>query len=137
MKIIEGVTLRIEKVHSDDRGDLVALEQFQNIPFACERVFFMKVEHRDVVRGGHSNSCEELIVAVNGGVRVEVDNGEEKNSIRLSRADHALWIRPGVLVVLRDFEPQTVLLVCASLPYAKTEHFDRPQPQLFSAEGAA
>lgn len=37
----------------------------------------MKVDASSAVRGGHANSCDELIVALSGSVLVECDNGEE------------------------------------------------------------
>lgn len=37
----------------------------------------MKVDASSAGRGGHANSCDELIVALSGSVLVECDNGEE------------------------------------------------------------
>lgn len=121
------------KIHADSRGALGAFEQFVNLPFALERVFYMKVDDPGVVRGGHANSGEELIVALAGSVFVEVDNGHEKSRVRLHTLDKGLWVRPGVLIYLREFEPQTLLLVCASERYAEALHSDRVQPQWIAA----
>ena len=130
---MEGVQLRRQRVHADPRGELVALEQFASLPFAPKRVFFMKVDSSSVVRGGHANSCDELIVAVSGSVLVELDNGHERASTRLSGCDQALWISAGILIRLKEFGPGTVLLVCASAPYEETRHFERPQPWMVKA----
>ena len=131
--LIKGVQLRRQQVHVDPRGELVALEQFASLPFTPKRVFFMKVDSPTIVRVGHANSCDELIVAVSGSVLVEVDNGHERASARLSGCDQALWISSGILIRLREFGPGTVLLVCASAPYGETRHFERPQPGLVKA----
>jgi hypothetical protein len=127
---IEGVRLLEQQVHADGRGELVAFEQWENVPFPIERVFFMKIDRLGIARGGHANSCDELIVPLAGSVLVEVDNGEARSTIRLRDRDQALWIRPGILIHLRDFEPDTVLLVFASARYSETRHFDRAQPQI-------
>ena len=45
-----------------------------------------------------------------------------------------VWVRPGVLITLRAFEPGTQLMVCASARYRDTRHFDRPQPGLIDPD---
>lgn len=131
--LIKGVQLRRQQVHADPRGQLVSLEQFASLPFTPKRVFFMKVDSPGVMRGGHANSCDELIVALSGSVLVEVDNGDEHAAIRLSDCDQALWISSGILIRLKEFGPGTILLVCASALYGETRHFERPQPGLIKA----
>lgn len=133
MHIIHGVKQITHRVHGDTRGDLVAFERSSSLPFPLERVFFMKVDERSGERGGHANSCHEYIVAVAGSVVIDVDNGRERASVRLTGHDQALWVGPGVLLRLRDFSRDTVLLVCASQSYAQTTHY--PQP-VVPADGA-
>ena len=134
---IRGVQLHRQKVHADPRGELVSLEQFASLPFAPKRVFFMRIDAPGTMRGGHANSCDELIVPLSGSVLVEVDNGSEHAAIRLTDHDQALWIRAGILIRLKEFEPGTILLVCASAVYGETRHFERPQPGLIKASGPA
>jgi dTDP-4-dehydrorhamnose 3,5-epimerase-like enzyme len=133
MGLIRGVELIHCRVHGDSRGELAAFEKSENIPFALERVFFIRISDMAVVRGGHANSCDELIVPMSGSVLVETDNGAEQSRLRLRRYDQALWIRAGIVIHLREFEPDTLLLVCASARYADTRHFLRPQPHLMMA----
>lgn len=134
MELIRGVTLLEQRVHTDARGSLLALEQATNLPFAPKRVFATTVDAPGVARGGHANSCDEFIVVLSGSVLVEVDNGEARTRVRLHGQDQALWIRAGVLIGLREFAAQTILLVCASAPYDETRHFDRAQPDLIAAD---
>lgn len=130
MRVIEGAQLLDYQVHADSRGRLTAFEPFESLPFALERVFLITVDTSSAVRGGHANSCDEYILAVSGSVQVEVDNGRERAAPRLRAGGPALWVRPGVLITLRAFEPGTALLVCASARYEDTRHFAEPQPQL-------
>lgn len=127
---ITGVELITPPVHIDARGELTVFEGAAQLPFVPERIFFMKTSDRAAVRGGHANSCDELIVPVAGSVLIEIDNGEQQASLRLHRCDQALLVRAGVLVRLRDFAPDTLLVVCASARYADTRHFAHPQPYL-------
>jgi hypothetical protein len=46
---------------------------------------------RGALRGGHANSCGELIMALSGSVCVEGDNGRERKCVRWSSYDRALW----------------------------------------------
>lgn len=134
MRLINGVEFIDQRVNRDMRGDLLAFEHFSNVPFPMERVFVMKVSSSEVTRGGHANSCDELIVALTGSVEIQVDNGDERTAIGLDGYDRALWIKPGILIHLRDFRPGTLLLVCASARYGETRHYDRAQPHLFMAD---
>ena len=132
MNAIRGVEHFHSEIHVDARGELVSFEN-DDMPFLIERVFFIKVSDRNVVRGGHANSCEELIVSLSGSVLVDADNGEERSRIRLDHHSQSLLVRAGVVIHLREFAPGTVLLVCASARYEDTQHFSMPQPQLMAA----
>lgn len=134
MELIRGVSLLEHRVHADARGRLIALEQPGTLPFVLKRVFSVLVDARHVVRGGHANSCDEFIVALSGSVLIEADNGAERTSVRLRDHDRALWAKAGTLIHLREFEPGTILLVCASATHADTRRFDRPQPHLIGAD---
>ncbi|KQO66821.1 FdtA/QdtA family cupin domain-containing protein [Methylobacterium sp. Leaf89] len=134
LKRIEGVHLLRNPVNIDPRGTLVALEQFNSLPFVPKRVFFMSVQKPGTARGGHANSCDEFLVVLKGSVLVEVDNGDECAGIRLERYDQGLWIRAGILIHLREFETDTILLVCASELYEDTRHYDSAQPDLYLAD---
>lgn len=130
MQPIVGVELISALVLADARGTLTVFEAPDLLPFVPARMFFLKTVDGQAIRGGHANSCDELIVAVAGSVLAELDNGEAQSSVRLHRFDQALLVRAGVVIRLRDFTPDALLLVCASALYAETRHFARPQPQL-------
>ena len=128
--LISGAAILTSPFHPSSREGMSCFEQGHNVPFACRRVFYIAVDSDPIDRGGHANSCDELIVAVSGAVRVAFDNGVERGVVRLAAPDRALWLRAGLLIDLRDFAAGTVLMVFASQPFAETRHFDRPQPQL-------
>lgn len=133
MKLIRGVELMRFRLHADSRGELAVFENSENMPFSLKRVFFIRISDSATVRGGHANSCDELIVPMSGSVLAELDNGNEQSRIRLHRYDQALWVRAGIVIHLREFEPDTLLFVCASASYADTRHFQHPQPHLMMA----
>lgn len=132
MQPIRGVELITLPVHCDARGEVVVCEGAE-LPFAPARVFLLRTAGAAALRGGHANSCDELIVVVSGSVLAEIDNGQAQASLRLERCSQALLVRAGVVVRLVDFVPGTVLLRCASARYVETRHFAEPRPELLAS----
>jgi dTDP-4-dehydrorhamnose 3,5-epimerase-like enzyme len=131
---IRGAKLFQMKTHVDSRGELTALDMHSNLGFALQRVFYIRVELPTTIRGEHACSADQVIVALTGGVTIDVANGQEQRSVRLVQGGCALWLSAGVWLRLRDFLSGTVLSVAASAIYAHTRYFDRPQPDLVSAD---
>ena len=50
---MEVKLIEFEK-HGDERGTLIALEQWKNIPFEVRRVYYMYETGAGVVRGHHA-----------------------------------------------------------------------------------
>ncbi len=134
VRIVNGTYLIEVSVLQDNINAPASFDLSGKLPFVCERVFTIKADSGETVRGGHANSCDELIVALSGSVTAYVNNGSEVASIRLDADDKALWVCAGVFIELHEFTPQTVLLVFASRSYRETEHFDAPQRNLISDE---
>jgi hypothetical protein len=135
--MMPGVEIRELAVFNDGRGDLVAIENAANLPFPLRRVFYMAVGDPKIVRAKHATSADLFLNAISGSVTVAVDNGEERASIRLKTRARAVWTRPGIYIVLRDFAPQTVPMVCASTHFKDTRYFQAPQPHLIEAHALA
>lgn len=136
MELITGAELLRHPVISDNGAELIAFEQFSNLPFPLERVFFMTFGSLGSVRGGHANSCHELLIAISGAISAEVDNGINSADVCLDTRDKSLWVKPGVLVRLRSLVPGTILLALASASYSETRQYDRPQPHLITVRTA-
>lgn len=65
--------------HGDDRGQLIALEEFKDIPFRIKRVYYMYDTAEGVVRGHHAHkSLEQILVCIHGSCKIKLDNGHEK-----------------------------------------------------------
>jgi len=133
MQVIEGVELLTYGAHEDKKGSLVALEEQSGLPFIPRRIFHITVSDTSCTRAGHAGTSEELVIAMTGSVTVELNNGRKSAFLRLDDNKKSLWIRPGVWLQFTNFSQGAVLLVIASLTYAETEHFSRPQP-LFQAD---
>jgi len=69
----------------DPRGNLSFIEEFKQIPFKIERVYWIYDVPGGQVRGGHAfKEQQELIVALSGSFDVLVDDGIEKQTFSQS-----------------------------------------------------
>lgn len=72
--------------HGDDRGQLVALEEFKDIPFRIKRVYYMYDTAEGVTRGKHAHkSLQQILICIHGSCKILLDNGKEKK-LFLSRS---------------------------------------------------
>ncbi len=68
--------------HGDDRGQLIAFEEYKDIPFEIKRVYFMYDTQDGVRRGYHAHkSLKQILVCVHGSCKVHLDNGYETKEI--------------------------------------------------------
>lgn len=109
--------------HGDWRGQLVALEENKNIPFAVKRVYFMYDTLEGVVRGKHAHKkLHQILFCVAGACTVSLDDGKEKAEVRLDQPSRGLLIGPGIWREMYDFTPGAVLMVLASEYYDESDY---------------
>ncbi len=117
------VALMKFKELSDGRGNLTAIEGGADIPFDIKRVYYITRVQEDVVRGMHSHiKLHQVLICLNGSVKVKVFNGEEYEIHTLDRADIGLYIGPAVWREMHDFSEQSVLMVLASEYYDEKDY---------------
>ena len=110
-------------IHGDDRGQLVSLESFVNIPFDIKRVYYMYDTVPDVTRGRHAHkSLKQVLVAVHGSCKVRLFDGEEEVTVALDRPDQGLYIGDLVWREMFDFSEDAVLMVLASELYNEADY---------------
>lgn len=109
--------------HGDERGMLVALEEYKDIPFEVKRVYYMYDTKGDVHRGFHAHKClEQILVCICGSCKVLLDNGEEKKVISLEKPYEGLYVANDMWREMYDFSPDAVLLVLASDYYNEQDY---------------
>lgn len=109
--------------HGDDRGQLVALEEGKDIPFAIKRVYYMYDTGEGVRRGFHAHkSLEQILVCIHGTCKVLLDNGREKKIVPLEKPYEGLYISNDMWREMYDFSPDAVLLVLASDYYKESDY---------------
>lgn len=104
--------------HGDDRGQLVALEEFKDIPFRIKRVYYMYDTRVDVVRGHHAHkSLEQILICIHGSCKIRLDNGFEKKVVPLEKPYEGVYIANNIWREMFDFSEDAVLMVLASELY--------------------
>lgn len=77
--------MQIEKYtfhsHGDERGQLIAIEAFKDIPFDIKRVYYIYGMDAGVRRGFHAHkSLEQILICIHGSCKVMLDDGKEKKN---------------------------------------------------------
>ena len=109
--------------HGDDRGQLISLEEYNDIPFEIKRVYYMYDTVTGVVRGHHAHkTLEQILVCVHGSCKVLMDNGREKKIVPLEKPYEGLYIPNNIWREMYDFSSDAVLMVFASQIYTEDDY---------------
>lgn len=109
--------------HGDHRGQLVALEEFKDIPFEIKRVYYMYDTIEGVTRGYHAHkNLEQILICIHGSCKVLLDNGKEKKKVFLEKPYEGLYVPNNMWREMYDFSPDAVLMVLASEYYNEEDY---------------
>ena len=102
----------------DERGELIALEAENEIPFPVKRIYYMINTKAGVRRGLHAHiNLDQVLIAVSGSCRILVENGDKREEFLLNQNRVGLRITNLVWRELWDFSPDCALVVMASRHY--------------------
>lgn len=119
MKVIKYVF----QPHGDERGQLVALEEFIDIPFRIKRVYYMYDTADGVTRGFHAHkTLQQILICIHGSCKVRLDNGKEKKVIPLEKPYEGLYVSHAMWREMFDFSSDAVLMVLASELYDEADY---------------
>ncbi|SJL83534.1 WxcM-like domain-containing protein [Vibrio palustris] len=120
---VSGCKLVTLPSFSDMRGDLTAMEYEKDLPFVPQRSFLVHSVKTDKVRGEHAHkSCEQFLIAISGTLSVVVDDGVNRQEVKLNSPDIGLFIPNKVWGIQYKFSSDAVLLVYASEPYDNSDY---------------
>ncbi len=109
--------------HGDDRGELVALEEMNDIPFDIKRVYYMYNTTTDAVRGKHAHkNLQQVLICVHGSCKISLDDGNEKRIVILNKPNEGLYIANNMWREMYDFSKDAVLMVLASELYDEKDY---------------
>ncbi len=119
--------MKIEKYsflpHGDARGQLIAIEEFKDIPFDVKRVYYIYDTLEGVVRGHHAHkSLQQILICVHGSCKIKLDDGKEQEIVLLDKPNEGLYVSNVMWREMFDFSPDAVLLVLASEYYDEADY---------------
>lgn len=111
------------KAICDSRGSLVVLENGNNLPFELKRVYYIFGNDNSVERGFHAHKeLQQIAVALSGSCVMMLDDGEQKVEFLLNNPTKAVFIDKMIWREMKDFSPDCVLLVAASMKYNESDY---------------
>lgn len=123
-------------VKGDELGWLIAVEGGRSIPFPIKRAYYIFGTRPGVRRGRHAHrSLRQVLVCVAGECTITLDDGRQKEEVRLARNDRGLLLDPMVWHEMHDFSPGCVLLVLADEWYDESDYI-RDYPTFRREAGA-
>ena len=103
-------------VNKDNRGNLIAVEEFKTVPFKIKRIFYMNNISDD--RGGHAHiDTDQVIIAVHGTFKVKLSNDRNNKIFTFKNSEKGLFVPKLIFAELYEFSPGAVCLVIASTYY--------------------
>lgn len=110
--------------HGDERGMLVALEEFKDIPFEIKHTYYIYDIKKNLCIKGHAyRDLEQILICIHGSCKILLDNGNEEKRVLLEKAYEGLYIANNVRCKMYDFSTDVVLLILASRSYDESNSF--------------
>ncbi len=117
------VTKYVFQPHGDQRGQLIALEEYKDIPFHIKRVYYMYDTIPDMIRGCHAHrKLEQILICIHGSCKIKLDNGTETKIVHLERPYEGLYVSNNMWREMYDFSSDAVLMVLASELYDESDY---------------
>ena len=104
-------------------GDLTPIEEMVDVPFNIKRIYYITKVPQGIERGSHAHRrLHQVLICLNGSVKVKVKNPKEETEFMLDDATEGLYLGPYTWSEMYDFTEGCVLLVLASDYYDESEY---------------
>jgi len=125
MSTLEDVKLINLKTFIDSEGSLVPIESGLSIPFKIKRIFYIFEVHDQKDRGEHSHyKTEQVLICLNGKVKVLCDDGKNRKEWVLDKPNQALYIPNLIWDEQIYLTSSSVLLVLANTNYDPSDYIE-------------
>ncbi len=120
---VDEVQLVHAPIIEDLRGNLMAREVGNGLPFAPVRYFLVFDVPSKEVRGEHAHRvCKQFLVCLRGAVSVVCDDGQNRQELTLDSPKNGLYLPPMVWAAQYKYTQDAMLLVLASHPYDPADY---------------
>lgn len=124
LKVKNSAFINLPKIKDGRDGILCVAEQNNQIPFEIKRVFFIYDLHdNSAIRGKHAHrTVEQAIFCIRGDFEIQLDDGQNKQSVKLEKPNEGLYLGRYLWNVMTKFSDDCILLVFASDFYDENEY---------------
>jgi hypothetical protein len=106
-------------------GNITPITNFENIPFAIQRIYYLYDMPGGESRGSHAHkNLEQLIIAASGSFDISIDDGKNKKTLNLAQPYMGLHMRPGIWRDIHNFSSGAICLVLASEKYDANDYIN-------------
>jgi hypothetical protein len=107
----------------DARGNLSVIENNRHIPFEIKRIYFLYDIPAMAERAGHAHhDLTQVFISMSGSFDLHLDDGVEKRTVHLSRANRGYLVQPWTWRTLDNFSGSSVCLVLANRLYDESDY---------------
>jgi len=120
--VFDCTTLTLPKINTPG-GNITAINNGLEIPFAVRRVYYLYDVPGGESRGGHAHKAlQQVIIAASGSFEVQVDDGKTKRTFALNRPYIGVHLPPGLWRELSNFSSGAICLVLASETFDEEDY---------------
>jgi hypothetical protein len=107
----------------DVRGNLSFIQNYSQIPFEVQRVYWIYDVPGGEQRGAHAyRTLQELIIALSGSFDVVLNDGKETRKYTLNRSYYGLYVPKMMWRHLENFSTNSLAFIAADQVYDANEY---------------
>ncbi|WP_207435604.1 sugar 3,4-ketoisomerase [Sabulibacter ruber] len=107
---------------SDASGTLISTQDEKGLPFPAKRIFWVFASSQGDERGGHAHrTTEEVLVVLQGTVKVVTETAQEKQCFELGAANQGLYIPPFCWITVHP-SPGAILCCITSTVFEEADY---------------
>jgi UDP-2-acetamido-3-amino-2,3-dideoxy-glucuronate N-acetyltransferase len=122
---VDGVSVIVLPKITSDLGSLIVAELGAGLPFTARRIFTLLDIPPGEARGIHAHrECEQFLICMRGSVTAVVDDGTNRQEIRLDSPTVGLYMPAMTWGTQYDYSADALLVVLASDPYDAGDYIE-------------
>jgi len=110
-------------IEFNKQSNNITIENKMDIPFDVKRIYYLYDVKNSSIRGEHAHKdLFQVIFGLNQGLKIKIDDGQNKKIFNLNNSNQGLLIVPGIWRSLTEFFPESICLVLASELYSEEDY---------------
>jgi dTDP-4-dehydrorhamnose 3,5-epimerase-like enzyme len=124
IKVKNSGVIRLQFYDDFPDGNLVIGESQKSVPFEIKRVYYINnLFNKKAIRGKHAHKkLEQIIFCINGSFKLNLDDGEIKQSIIMNNPYIGIRLGPKLWHTMSYFSDDCVILVLADDYYQEDDY---------------